>query len=240
MKQSKSLIAYSDPKSNAAEAFRMLRTNLHYLNIDKENKTIMVTSPNIAEGKSTTICNLAITLAQSNLDVLLLECDLRKPRIHKLLNQKNDVGLTNIITENMTLGDALKTTKEFSNLSVITSGPIPPDPAEILQSNSMRIFLDKLKTEFDVILLDVPPVCSVADANILGGIVDGVILVISSQETNTDSAKVAVKSLEKVGANILGAVLAKVKLAKNGYYYYNYYGEDEKKGKRRKKRDKRR
>ncbi len=237
MKNNKSLITYSDPKSSAAEAYRMLRTNLHYLNIDKENRVIMVTSSNMAEGKTTTICNLAVTMAQSNKDVLLLECDLRKPRIHRVFNIDNSIGLTNVITENKTLDEVVKSSPEYSNLSIVTCGPIPPDPAEILQSISMRNFIEQIKSEFDIVLIDVPPVCSVADASILGGIVDGVIFVISSQETNVESAKTAVKTLEKVGANILGAVLVKVKLSRRGYYYYyNYYSEDENTTKKKRKK----
>ena len=237
MKNSKSLVAYSDPKSTASEAYRMLRTNLHYLNIDKENKLIMVTSSNMAEGKTTTICNLALTMAQANKKVLLMECDLRKPRIHKLFNINNAQGLTNIITEGVDIKEVVKVTEQYDNLSVITSGPIPPDPAEILQSNKMRDFLGLVSREYDIVLIDAPPVNSVTDGAILGGIVDGVVLVVSSEETSVESAKLAIKSLKKVEATILGVVLSKVKMKKHGYgYYYNYYNDDE--GNKKKKRKK--
>lgn len=222
MANSKSLITHLKPKDLASEAYRMLRTNLHYLNIDKTNKTIVVTSPSKAEGKTTTAANLAITYAQMNKKTILVGCDLRKPRVCKLFDIDNLIGVTNIIIEKIPFEDAIVNCKKIPNLFILPSGAVPPNPAELLQSNSMKELLEELKAEYDIILIDVPPVCLVADGILLSAMVDGVILVIASGETKKDAAKLAVKSLNKVGANILGTVLSKVKLS-NKRYYNSYY-----------------
>ncbi|WP_304942515.1 CpsD/CapB family tyrosine-protein kinase [Vallitalea guaymasensis] len=231
------LITYKEPKSPISESYRMLRTNLHYLNIDKENKSIVVTSSNPGEGKTTTMANLAITMSQAGQKVLLVECDLRKPRVHKTFGIDNTQGLVNIIVEKKPVKDVLHSLESIPNLDIITSGPIPPDPTELLESSIMKELVNKFREEYDVVLFDAPPVCSVTDAAILSSLVDGVILVIASGETNIESAKLAKKLLEKVNASILGVVLSKADISKSGGYYYHYYeyGEDND-TKRRKKR----
>ena len=232
------LITYLNSKSPVSEAYRMLRTNLHYLNIDKEHKAIVVTSANPAEGKTTTLANLAITLAMSGKKVLIVECDLRKCRVHKTFGLSNYMGLMNIIVEDKKIEEVVREIKEIPNLHVMTSGPMPPDPAEVLESNSMANLVGELKEKFDVVLFDAPPICSVTDAAILSRWVDGVLLVTASGETNVESAKLAKKLLDKVNANILGVILTKVDTSKSGGYYYYYYDDDDKKKKRNRKNKK--
>ena len=232
------LITYKDAKSPISESYRMLRTNLQYLNIDKQNKAIVVTSANKAEGKTTTLSNLAITIAQSGKKVVLVECDLRKPRIHKTFSVKNKLGITNIIVGHKSLEEVINVIEEIPNLSVMQAGPIPPNPAEVLESKAMKEMVEKLKQMYDIVLFDAPPVCSVTDAAILSTITDGVILVVSSGGANIDATKLAKGLLDKVGANILGVVLTKVDTSKTGAYYYyydDYYAESDNKKKRRKK-----
>jgi capsular exopolysaccharide synthesis family protein len=231
------LITINDPKAPVTEAYRMCRTNLHYLNIDKEHKAIVITSANTLEGKTITATNLAITMAQAGKKVMLVDADMRKPRVHKTFELNNGVGLTNLVTKEEDFSKVVQACKWVENLSIITSGPIPPNPSEILQSKAMKTLIDNLKDAYDLILIDAPPVCSVTDATVLSTIVDGVILVIASKETTIDSARVALKSLEKVEATILGTILTKVKMSKKGYYeYYSYaYGDDKKKKRKKNK-----
>ncbi|QUI24991.1 CpsD/CapB family tyrosine-protein kinase [Vallitalea pronyensis] len=234
----RNLITYKNPKSPISESYRMLRTNLHYLNIDKENKAIVVTSSNPGEGKTTTMANLAITMSQVGQRVLLVECDLRKPRIHKSFRIANGKGLVNVIVEKVPVQDVIQKIDELPNLDIITSGPIPPDPTEILESQMMQELIAKFREAYDVILFDAPPVCSVTDAAVLTSLVDGVILVVASAETNIESAKLAKKLLNKVNGNILGVVLSKADTSKTGGYYYHYYeyGEEATTKKRRRKK----
>lgn len=234
----RNLITYKNPKSPVSESYRMLRTNLHYLNIDKENKAIVVTSSNPGEGKTTTMANLAITMSQVGQRVLLVECDLRKPRIHKSFRVGNTKGLVNVIVEKVPVQDVIQKIDELPNLEIITSGPIPPDPTEILESQMMQELIAKFREAYDVILFDAPPVCSVTDAAVLTSLVDGVILVVASAETNIESAKLAKKLLNKVNGNILGVVLSKADTSKTGGYYYHYYeyGEEATTKKRRRKK----
>ncbi|TYQ15981.1 UNVERIFIED_CONTAM: capsular exopolysaccharide synthesis family protein [Acetivibrio alkalicellulosi] len=219
----KNLISKNDPKAAATEAFRELRTNLHYMNIDKEIKTIVFTSPSMGDGKSVTAANLAVTLAKAGKKVLIVDADLRKPKVHHYFGVKNNVGLTNILTDSK---DSIKNkaieNTDISNLDIITSGPVPPNPYEMLSSNKMHTFIDHVKTEYDVIIFDTPPVGQVTDAAILAGITDGTVLVIASASTRIDMARRACKALEGVSANIVGAVLTKIDFRKTSYYGYNY------------------
>lgn len=237
-----SIIVLNDPKSPAAEAYRMVRTNLDYTNIDHDNKVMIVTSSKTQEGKTTTICNLAATLSQDGKKVLLVDCDLRKPRIHKLFNLSNQIGLTNILTNQNTLEEGIQQIEELPKLFIMPSGPIPPMPSELLGSKRMCQLLEDIAKDYDYVLIDTPPVLSVTDASIIAGKVDGVILTVAMGETHKDAIRTAVKSLERVEANMLGVILTKADVNKKGYYYYYDYGyqheEKEKKkwwGKREKK-----
>jgi len=237
----KYLIAYEDPKSPISESYRMIRTNLRYLNIDQEKKVIAITSANPSEGKTTTMCNLAITIAQTGKKVVLVDSDMRKPILHKVFNSSNDHGIVDILVDKINYKNIVRKVEGIQNLEVITSGDIPPNPSELLESNAMKNLIIELKNDYDFVLVDAPPVCSVTDAAILARIVDGVILVIASGKTKIDSAKLSKKLLEKVDANILGVVLSEADTRKlGGYYYYYYYHEknDQKSNKKHRRKKK--
>lgn len=224
-------IVEKKPKSPVSEAFRTLRTNLQFSSLDKEIQTIVVTSAGPSEGKSTTIGNLALTLQQSNKSVLLIDCDLRKPSIHKKFKISNSVGMSNILIEDTNPEEIFH--KYNDNLYILTAGTIPPNPAELLSTNKFRRFIENMKQKFDYILIDAPPVIAVTDAQILASFVDGVLLVVSSRQAEREQVKKAKELLEKVNANILGVVLNKVDLESNGKYsYYYYYGTEERRRKR--------
>lgn len=219
----KNLITKNDPKAAATEAFRELRTNLHYINIDKEVKTIIFTSPSMGDGKSVTAANLAVTLARSGKKVLIVDADLRKPKVHHYFGVKNNIGLTNILTDSRDNIKAKAIEKtETSKLDIITSGPVPPNPYEMLSSNKMQSFIEEVKDEYDIVIFDTPPVGQVTDAAILAGLTDGTILVLASASTRIDIAKRACKALDGVNANIVGAVLTKIDFRKTSYYGYSY------------------
>lgn len=220
------LITYNDSKHQVSESYRMLRTNLHYLNINKRYKTIVVTSSNPGEGKTTTLANLALTISQTGKRVLIVECDLRKPRVHKMFNVSNTKGIVNVIVERVPVQDVIQKVKELPNMEIMTAGPIPPDSTELLESKVMKELIVNLRETYDTILFDTPPICSVTDAAILSSQVDGVILVVASGETNIESVRLARKLLDKIHANILGVVLSKADMSKNSKYYYQYYQYD--------------
>lgn len=233
------LIIEKSPKSIPAEAFRTLRTNIQYASFDKEVKTLLVTSAGPGEGKSTTAANLALSIAETGKTVLLVDCDLRRPSLHKKFNISNEAGITNFLLGEVTFEQATKVYK--NKLFIMTAGNIPPNPAEMLSSNKLKNFLQKISQQFDTVIIDSPPVMAVTDAQILSTITDGVILVVNSGETEKSMALKAKESLMKVNANILGVVLNRFKSenGKNyGYGYYYYYHEDEK-GKVKKKKKKR-
>lgn len=224
----KNLVALKNPKSRSAEAFRTLRTNIQFSSLDKEIKSIVVTSSGSGEGKSTVMANLAITMAESGKRVILIDCDLRKPSIHKKMGVSNSVGLTNILVQNIKKEECMVKT-EVENLFVITSGPIPPNPAELVGTQKMRDFLEELKNEFDLVLIDAPPVLAVTDAQILSTVVDGVVFVASYGEAQKDAVMDAKQLIDKVGGKILGIVFNKVPEEVNGYYgkyYKGYYGKE--------------
>lgn len=224
----KNLIALKNPKSRSAEAFRTLRTNIQFSSLDKELRSIVVTSSGSGEGKSTVMSNLAITMAESGKKVILIDCDLRKPSIHKKMGITNAVGLTNILVQDIKKEECMvKTTVD--NLFIITSGPIPPNPAELLGTKKMKDFIEELKKEFDLVLIDAPPVLAVTDAQILSTIVDGVIFVASYGEAQKNAVVDSKQLIEKVGGKVLGIVFNKVPEAVSGYYgkyYKGYYGND--------------
>lgn len=216
------LITFENPKSRAAEAFRTLRTNIQFSSVDGNYKTIVVTSTSPGEGKSTVISNLAMTMAQSGKKTLLIDCDLRKPTVHKKLGIPNQNGLTSVLSGDKTLQETLFPTT-VPNLHVLTSGPIPPNPSELLGSKKMRSFIKELEQVFDVILLDSPPVVAVTDAQVLSTLCQGVILVASYGSTQKVGLVRAKDLLKKVEANILGVVINKVHEKTDHYYYGKYY-----------------
>jgi capsular exopolysaccharide synthesis family protein len=212
--------------SPAAEAYRTLRTNLIFSQAVRTLKTIVVTSGSPSEGKTTTAANLAVAFAQQGIRVLLVDCDLRRARLHKLFGVPREPGLTQLVLGHAPSAELVRGT-EVEGLSVLTSGTLPPNPSELLGGLRMRRALEALSEEFDLIVLDTPPLLAAADAAILGSFVDGVVFVVRAGETERGAAKHAVQQLAAVGAPTLGAVLndPDAKLPKyGGYYYYDYYG----------------
>lgn len=214
-------IVEKEPKSIAAESYRTLRTNIQYSSFDKEYKVIMVTSSEPGEGKSTTAGNLALCLAQGEKKVILVDCDLRKPSLHKKFKISNIVGLSDVMIGKEELVTTMH--RYNNNLVILTSGKIPPNPSEMLSSKAMTTLLDALKKNFDYIILDTPPVQAVTDSQILATKADGAILVVRAERTKKDSVQNAISLLKKVNANIIGTVLNGLDNSRNKYYYY--YGE---------------
>ena len=218
-------IVKKNPKSLSAEAYRLLRTNLEYASIDKSLKSIVVTSTEPGEGKSTVAGNLAIILGESGKKVILIDSDLRKPSLHKKFKVSNELGLTDYLIGKCKLIDILK--KIDDNVFIIPSGNKAPNPAEIVASKSMEELIETLpeKIDVDYIIIDTPPVKHVADAVALAGKCDGTIVIVKSGLTKVKDLTNVLGELEKVRANIIGTVLNGVQRNKKDYYNY-YYGDD--------------
>lgn len=218
------LITAQKPKSPIAEAYRTLRTNIHFSGLDNPYRTIMVTSAGPGEGKSTTMANLAVAMAQAGNRTLIVDCDLRKPVQHKIFELSNLKGVTNVLVDKIHADEIIQPTL-VDNLFVLTSGPIPPNPSELLGSERMKNLISHLKTSFDMVLFDAPPALAVTDAAVLSGQIDGVILVLRSQVAKIDMAKQAKELIEKANGKFIGSVLYGVKFTGEDYHYYYYYGE---------------
>lgn len=206
----------ANPQSNSSEAYRKLRTNIQFSSIDSQIRTIMVASAVSGEGKTTTIGNLAVAYAQEGKRVLLMDTDLRKPAVHRMFNVPNHIGLTSVLSSQYKVTEVLRETG-VEGLHVLTSGPVPPNPSEMIGSRKMHALLEDLKEEYDVILFDTPPVLAVSDALIISSLADGVILVVSAGKVKKDLVKKAKAHLEHVNARILGAALNNVQLSKGQY-----------------------
>lgn len=225
-------ITHYDSRSPVSEAYRAIRTNLQFASAGKTLKTVVFTSTVPNEGKSTTVANLAIAMGQDNKKILLIDCDLRKPIVHRRFGLLNK-GLTNCFAEDLNLGDVIQK-DVFPNLDIVTGGPVPPNPAELLGSKKMKALLQEAAEAYDYVFLDMPPVLAVTDAALMSSQVDGTVLVIGSGDISPDEGKQAQSVLEKVHANILGVILNKVpQHHKSGYYYYYYYDEDHHKKRKR-------
>ncbi len=202
-----SLITLTDPRSPAAEAYRTLRTNVDFSGLDRSIHALLVTSVAPVEGKSLTLANLAVAMAQGDKRTILVDADLRRPTLHTLFGLNNDKGLTSLfIDAKGPIEPALKDVK-VPNLQVLTSGPLPPNPAELLGSQRMLDVIAALKQRADIILFDAPPVIAVTDAAVLGKRVDGVVLVVEAGQTRREHARRAKEQLEKLNIRIVGAVL---------------------------------
>lgn len=211
--------------SSVIESFKTLRTNILYSSLDKKIKTIMITSSEPAEGKTTTSCNLAVSFAKDGKKTLLMDCDLRKPSVHKLFRISNLTGLTDVLVGEEKLEIALN--KYSEDLDILTSGTNPPNPTEILGSKYMETFLEKLKDLYEIIIIDSAPLNAVSDSQILSTKMDGVLMIIRANKTKKDSILEAKDLLEKVNANLLGVVLNGVETShKKSYYYYGNKNEE--------------
>jgi capsular exopolysaccharide synthesis family protein len=229
------LIVLNDPKSTASEAYRGVRTGILFSTPGHSPRSILITSAGVKEGKTTTCANLAIAMAQSGQRMLMVDCDMRWPRLHKIFNLQNERGFSNILVGE---GDwrEIKIATSIPNFELITSGPIPPNPAELLGSGRMQDLIKELSGEYDRVILDSSPIMAVTDPVVLSRFVEGVVLVIRAGETSRDIVTNSLRRLQDVSALVLGAVLNDVKIGKNGYYYHcYYYGED---GGRKKKKSK--
>lgn len=213
------LIADIDPRSPISEQYRTIRTNIQFSSVDEEIKTIMVTSAGPGEGKSTTAANMAVVFAQQEKRVLLIDADLRKPTVHYTFNVTNNFGLTSVLTKIKSLKEAVKQTN-IHHLSVLSSGPIPPNPAELLGSNRMRELLMEVREEYDIIIFDTPPTLAVTDPQILANLADGILLVLYSGKTDIEEVKKAKDILLSAKGKLLGTVLNHKKTKKTDYYYY--------------------
>ncbi|WP_082795354.1 CpsD/CapB family tyrosine-protein kinase [Alkalihalobacillus trypoxylicola] len=218
----RALIANERPKSPITEQYRTIRTNIEFSSVDQELKTLLVTSSGPGEGKSTTAANLAIVLAQNGNDVLLVDTDLRKPTVHHTFGILNTRGLTNLLMKTEVIEDVIQTSK-VERLSILPSGPIPPNPAELLNSKTMELTLESFKSKYDIIVLDTPPVMAVTDAQVLGNKVDGSILVVSNGKTDRNQAVKTKELLSQTSSKLLGVVFNNKEVKKGNYYYY--YGE---------------
>jgi protein-tyrosine kinase len=218
----RNLITLDDPKSPISEQYRTIRTNIQFSFIDEAMRSLMVTSSSPSEGKSTTAANLAIVFAQQGKKVLLIDADLRKPTVHYTFRLNNYTGLTSVLTNSSSLSSALQETN-VENLSVLTSGPIPPNPAELLSSKTMDNCLRQLYEMFDLTIFDTPPVLAVTDAQILANKCDGTILVVASGKTEIGAAVKAKELLAAANAKLLGVVLNQRKQREGQHYYYYEY-----------------
>ena len=206
------------PKSIDAEAYRSLRSNIEYSSFDDEYRVIVVTSSVPGEGKSTTSGNLAIALAQSGNSVLLVDCDMRKPSIHKKFKISNAAGTAELLLRKRLFEEVAN--KYNENLTIITAGKIPPNPSEMLASRAMTAFIEEMKKEFKYIILDTPPLQAVTDAQVLSTKADGVLLVIRAGSTKREMVLNSVDLIKKVQGKVIGTVLNGVENKKNNYYYY--------------------
>jgi polysaccharide biosynthesis transport protein len=222
------LITMDERTSPMAEAYRHLRTSLLFSSAGKPPQTILITSSQPSEGKTTTAINTAITLAQSDVDVVIIDCDLRRPRLHNHFGLENTRGLTNYLSGDKDTVGLIRTYADMPKLKIITSGPIPPNPAELLSSNEMRNLLTFLSGKFKHVIIDSPPAISFTDASILSTLVDGVVLVAMANKSSIHLMRQFKQRVSAIGARIYGVVLNGIKANSDEYYYYgsgyyNYY-----------------
>lgn len=214
------LITVEEPRSPISEAYRVLRTNIQFSAIDQEIQVLTVTSTQPNEGKTTTVANLAVAYAQDGKRVLLIDADLRKPTLHRIFRCTNRKGLTNVLAHLGSMEDEL--TKTFvDNLYLLSAGPKPPNPAEMLSTKRMSMLLKQLRQQFDIVLIDTPPALALTDAQVVAAQSDGVLLVVNAGKTKRELVRKCKANLQYVKANLLGVVLNnQTKKEMNSYYYY--------------------
>ena len=219
------LVALLYPRSSAAEAFRALRSNVEFASVDAPVRSLLVTSSTRDEGKTTTSCNLAVVFAQTGKRVLLVDADLRRPGVDVMFDTPNVTGLTTLLRDSSASIDSVAQDTEEPNLRVITTGPLPPNPAELLGSMRMRTVMANLLESADLVVFDSPPMHSLADAAVLSSLVDGTLLVVAAGRSRRRWIRITMETLNRAGANVLGIVLNRV-AAKSGLGYDGYYGRE--------------
>ncbi|UOR14056.1 CpsD/CapB family tyrosine-protein kinase [Halobacillus amylolyticus] len=217
--KARKIIANDNPKSPIAEQYRTIRANLQFASVDKELQSLLITSAGPSEGKSMTSANMAAVFAQQGKRVLLVDGDLRKPTVHHSFRLNNTKGLSNFLVGRQTLKETTQITA-VDNLDVLPSGPIPPNPSELLGSKAMHKLMMEARQHYDLIILDTPPVLAVSDSQVLAREVDGVMLVVRSGQTEFQAAERAKELLEQSKANLLGVVLNDREKKNSNYYYY--------------------
>ncbi|AHC24222.1 MULTISPECIES: polysaccharide biosynthesis tyrosine autokinase [Mycobacteriaceae] len=220
-RKDKPAIAFDTDNSLIAEAFRKIRTNLHFLAVDNPPRVILITSSVPSEGKSTTAINIALALAEADHNVVLVDGDMRRPTLHKYLNLIGQVGFSTILSGRATLSESLQKS-QFPGLTVLTSGEIPPNPSELLGSQAAKSLLSELRSQFDYVIVDTTPLLAVTDAAILAAEADGVLVIARYGRTKRDQLAHAVESLRDVGATVLGAVFTLTPSRGGSYYHYDY------------------
>ncbi|MGQ8870914.1 CpsD/CapB family tyrosine-protein kinase [Paenibacillus sp. TSA_86.1] len=216
--ENNSLVTYFNSKSHISEGYRKLRTNIQFSSIDNHIHKIMIASAESGEGKTTTISNLAVTYAQEGKKVLLIDADLRNPSLHRVFSVPNHVGLSSVLSNQYAMEEVLRDSY-IDNLQLFTSGPIPPNPSEMIGSNRMKSLMERLENQYDVIMFDTPPVLSVTDALIVSSLCDGVLLVVNAGKVKKELVKKTKAHLEHVNARILGVILNNLKASAGSVSY---------------------
>ena len=227
LKNGVGLITYTNPTSPISEQFRTARTNIQFSSLNKEIKSIVFTSSGPSEGKSTVSNNLAVTWAEQGKRVIIVDADLRRPTVHRTFRVSNKIGLSSLLAGAASVNDAIHQTV-INNLYVLTSGPVPPNPSELLGSVQMANLLDTLTHNYDIVVVDAPPVNSVTDAQVLSAKTDGTILVVPQNIADKKGVIRAKSLLEAVHTNILGAIMNRADVNETVGYYGGYYGVDKK------------
>jgi len=222
------IIVIFAPRSPEAEAYRSLRTNILRTDVANPPRVLLLTSAHPEEGKSITAANLAITMAEIGKKTLLVDCDLRRPSTHTLFGLEKEKGLSEVLYGIEDWDKVLKPCG-IENLSVITSGAIPHNPAEIIGSDKARWFMEEVKNVFDIVIMDAPCILAVTDGLILSSLVDGALMVIMSEKTPREAVQRSLSMLKDVKSNVIGAIFNKVNTRRSHYYYYYYYGTRKKK-----------
>lgn len=222
MNTKRKLVTQVSPKSPISEQYKTIRTNINFSSVDRDMRSIMVTSSGPGEGKSTTAANLAVVFAQQGKTVLLVDGDMRKPTAHYTFNVTNTFGLTTVLTRQKELREVVHQT-DVDHLDLLTCGPVPPNPAELLSSRSMEEFLMDVYADYDMVIFDTPPVLAVTDAQVLANQCHGTILVVSSGTTEIESAQKGKELLQSAKGKLLGVILNNRELKDTSYYYY--YGK---------------
>src|SRR5215217_1062454 len=217
---SEQLVTVLDPAAAASEAYRSLRTTLLYAVANMPPTVILITSPGLMDGKSTTCANLAVVLAQAGKETLVIDGDLHRPSLHKIFGVPNVNGVVNVLSGEYDLSEMC--TEPFPGLKILSTGPIPPNPAELLISGRLAPLIGQARQLFDYVLIDSPPTELVSDPMIIATQADAVILVLNSEETGKGSLRMAMRDLEAVGANVLATVMNKAPKAKSGRYGYSH------------------